>query len=144
MVGGKALKIADGYRLAFHFVIYAFRFALFFLRTNAAANGRQCARFFQNGGGLCEFAAFDVFNESGNIDVDWTAGDTGRIGTVKAACGLCHGGFGIDALVDFFVAGDAVGWVEFGHFHALNGGALFRRHSVAEFFTPFGVAGGYC
>ena len=104
IVGGKALQIADSYRLFLHLQVDTFSFALLLLRTNAAANSRQGTGFFQCLGSFKNFSAFYVLDEAGNVDTYGAAFHTARIGTVQTALGFCQCLFLGQSLVHFFLA----------------------------------------
>jgi hypothetical protein len=60
---------------------------LFFLRTDAAADGRQPVFFFQHGCGSGRIAFDEGLDECGDVDLDRTAGAAGRGFALEAA--LC-------------------------------------------------------
>ena len=139
-VGGKALKVADGDGLVFHLQVDALALALFLLWAYASADGGQRTGFLESCRGLSKLAALDILDEFGDVDVDGTSGDALGVCAVEAACCLEHSLLGVDALVDFLIAGDAVGGVELGHDHALDGGALFGGVLCPQVDAPLFVA----
>ena len=90
--GGESLQPADGHGRAL-FVEDAFFFALLFLGTDPAANGRQAILFFQyaDGGGKIRFG--DFFDKSGNVDFHRTTFDAKGFFTLQAAFGFADGQF---------------------------------------------------
>ena len=68
-----------------------------------------------------------------------------RVGAVEASLSFLHCHFAGYALVNFFVAGNAVVGRKFGHFHPWYGSALLGRKAASEFFAPLLVSrGGWC
>ena len=90
VVSGKTFQIADGYRLFVHFQMDTFGFALFLLRADATADGRQCTGFFQCLGCFEEFTALNVLDEAGDVDTYRTTFRTSGVGAVQATFGLCQ------------------------------------------------------
>ena len=127
----------------FHLVINAAALALLLLRTHTAAHCGQGACGAEHGGSATEVAAFNVFYESRNVDVDRASLDALRIGTVHASGGLEYGLLAAKPLIDLLIAGYAVGRVEFRHLHAGYVGTLFCGVGFAQLLAPLGIARSY-
>ena len=142
-VGGKPLQIADGYGGLVHLQMNTAGLALLLLRTDTAADGRQRRGVFQHLRGGQELATLDVLDEGGDVHAYRTAFHAGGLRTVETALGLgqCH--LFCQTLIHLLqTGGGTVYWVEFGHHHTGNGGALLRLHLRAEGLAPFGIAVG--
>ena len=87
--------------------------------------------------------ALNILDECRNVDVDGATLHAGRLGTVEAAMRLAHSHILCQALVDLLQArlGTILG-VEFGHYDALDGLALFGVHGLAELGAPRSVTVG--
>ncbi len=141
VIGGEAFEVADGYGLFAHFPVDTFGFALLLLRAYTAAYGRKGAGLFQCLGCFEEFTAFDVFNETGDVDSNRTAAHTSRIGTVQTALGFHQGLFLGQSLVHlFFAAVRTVFGIELVHLAAFYIRAVFGFDAFAQLFAPRGVA----
>src|SRR5664279_6424261 len=87
MVAHEALEPADGDRL--HLLDEdALRLALAFLRTDAAAHGREVVVLADDGGGAREIAHEEVPDEARDVDGDRAALDAGGPEALDAALGF--------------------------------------------------------
>ena len=139
-IGSEAFEPPDSYGFLLHLVVDASRFALTLLRAYTAADGGKCRGVAQHAGGIIEVSALDVLDKGGYIDVDRTAGDTCRVGTVEAARGFHKSLLGGKTLGHLLAIGDAVGRVEFGHACTGDGCALWSGNCFAQLGAPGGIA----
>lgn len=142
-IGGETLKITDSHGRTLHLVVDALRLALALLGAHTAAHCGQGARLLEYNRGVVEILALDILDESRNVDAYGTSGDTRRGRAVEAARCLQNGLVARQALVHLLVAGNAVGRIEFSHFHARNGCTLFGSVAFAQLLAPLGIAGRY-
>ena len=90
MVGHKAFQPAYGHRFALDCQNAQF-LALFFLRADPSADGRERVGFLQLLGGLVELAFLHQCQESGDVVVYRASLDAARLLALQAAAGLQHG-----------------------------------------------------
>ena len=88
VVCDEALQIADGNGRVTHLEMDTMRFALFLLRADTSADGRQRRALFDDCGCAEDIAFFQFLDESGDLYVDRATLYAGGVLAVEAAVGF--------------------------------------------------------
>jgi hypothetical protein len=131
--------MADGRSFAIQFFdIDTLGFALHFLRTDPAANGRQGVIFLQHFGCAKNIACFYVFYEFGDVGAHGTTVHASGCHTIQATAGLLQCQFQSQSLVYLDMAFVSHQWIFLDHVDFWNQGAILAFYFFAQLVTPFG------